>query len=285
MKTTRTTNAKKATVTSITKFAANIANNAYSIWGKRIAVIPVELLEIDDSYQRVLSGNIKKLMEEWDNDKCDFLLVSYRDGKYYIIDGQHRHIVAKMKEIPDLPCIILTGLTREDEALLFARQHRNVTKLINHDTYKANIINGDMSIPEVRVDMEIKRICEKYNISIKKNPTKKELKVLRCLSRARLIVKSENGSECFDWILSIINRSNWETCPEAYTREIVCMLKNYYTKNVSNLETSELPLIHIMNTTTPAELISMAKYEFSEYTVTTALNLCLKILLTESRTI
>ena len=94
--------------------ARSVMSNTYSICNKRIASVPVMLMKLDKSYQRVTDNtNIQKLIRDWDNDRCDFLLVSFRDDKFYIVDGQHRYTAANYKGIEELPCIILTRLTRE----------------------------------------------------------------------------------------------------------------------------------------------------------------------------
>lgn len=179
--------------TNTTTVATSVLNNAYSICGKRIASVPVELMELDHTYQRVLGKTTKKLMAEWDNDKCDFLVASYRDNRFYIIDGQHRYSVAKAKGIYDLPCIIFTGLTQSDEALKFAQQQDNVNKLTPYDTFKANIACGDTSIREIAIDMKIKYVCDKYNIEVKKFSNGSQGKILRCLVTARRCHEILNG--------------------------------------------------------------------------------------------
>ena len=243
----RTRKIDKTTViiSNETVLATSVMEKAYSICGKRIASVPVALMELDHSYQRVLSRNTKKLMEQWNNDKCDFLYVSYRDNKFYIIDGQHRYSVAKAKGIPSLPCIIFTGLTREQEALKFAQQNDNVTKLTAYDTYKANIANGDCSIPTVKIDMEIERICSKYKVIVKKTNNKRPTeKSLMCLTSVKRIIAATtyNGVECFDWILSVINNSNCNTYSKSYDSYIICMLRNYYTENIDNIKIAEVIL-------------------------------------------
>ena len=111
-----------------------------------------------------------------------------------------------------------------------------------------------------------------------KNP-----KILRSLSRARIIVDC-NGSECFDWILTVIENSNWNMCPESYVKEVIMMLKNFYTENIDNLPNMENVLIScVLNSVTPADLITMAKYSYSEFPMQSALNLCLKELTKASR--
>lgn len=273
----------KANTTNNIVLAQTVINNAFYICGKRIASVPVTLMELDDSYQRVLGATVNKLMEEWDNDKCDFLIVSYRDNKYYIIDGQHRYSVAKAKGIEALPCIIFTGLTQSDEALKFAQQQDNVNKLSPYDTFKANIACGNTNIPEVKADVEIKRICDKYNISVKKyGKMNVGEKVLRCLSDAREYVRSAtyDGIACFEWIIDTINATNWADCSDSYCKVIIRLLRNHYVDNANCLLEKEL--MEIMNSITPTDLIVKAKYEYSEYKTTTALGLCLRDMLQET---
>lgn len=259
-----------------------VINNTYEICGKKIASVPVELMELDYSYQRVLGKTVEELMIEWDDEKCNFLTASYRDNKFYIIDGQHRYSAAKARGIVSLPCIIFTGLTQSDEALKFAQQQDNVNKLLPYDTFKANIVCGDTSIESVAIDMEIKRICDKHNVKVTKiSKVTRTAKALRGLSRARWIVKT-NGSECFDWILTVIENSNWNLCSDAYTKEMLIMLRNFYTENKNTLEEQISSLLKLMNTTSPAELIAMAKYEYSEYQMTPALDLCLAELMKQN---
>ena len=250
-----------------TNLASTVMNNTYSICGTRIASVPVECMALDFSYQRLLGKTIQKLMVEWDHEQCRFLEVSYRDGKFYIIDGQHRYSVAKAKGIDSLPCIIYTGLTRREEALRFARQQDNVNKLTNYDTFKANIACGDESIPAVKIDMEIKRICDKYGIIVSSYSPKGKC-CLRCLYDARLDTKA------FKWIMETINMSNWAKCCEAYQSRIYRALESYY-KTYKDMKDVRNKLIELMNSTSPKDLKTMANYEFDEYNQGAALRLCI----------
>lgn len=65
----------------------------------KIASVPISELEIDHNYQRVACSNVKKLTKIWDEKKCDPLYVSYRKDKFFIMDGQHRYLVAKKKDL------------------------------------------------------------------------------------------------------------------------------------------------------------------------------------------
>jgi hypothetical protein len=259
-------NTTTETKNTATVLATTIMNNTYPICGKRIGSVPVDLMEIDYSYQRVLGTTIKKLMNEWDNEKCNFLLVSFRDNKFYIIDGQHRYSVAKAKGIYDLPCIILTGLTQSQEALKFAQQQDNVNKLNPYDVFKANIACGDASIPAIRVDMEIKRICDNYNVHIKKYGNYKgEEKIFRSLSTARAIVKTENGVQNFEKFMAIVNITNWKETSTSYSDKFVTALNSFLIDNKDNMETIEPKLIKVMNKYSPEDLAAYSNYRYPEY--------------------
>lgn len=260
--------------------ARTVMSNSYTLWGKKIADIPVNLLELDHSYQRIETGNAKKIADNWDDNACEFLLVSYRNGKFYVIDGQHRMIAAKIKGIESLPCVILTGLTKGEEARRFSVQGMGRKKLTPNDTFKANIECGNVEYKEVATDMEIKRICDKYGVTITKsnfnldhNP-----KRLRSISRSRMIVNG-NGSECFEWILDTITKSNWNECIDAYEKDMMMLLKSYYVEHshINNLEQATEKLINLFNKITPREMIAQAVADYPTHTKATAM----KIKLTE----
>ena len=270
----------KTTVTTVNNATENIAlaetvmSNTYEICGKRIASVPVSLMEIDYSYQRVTGSTIKKLTSEWDNNKCNFLIASYRNNKFYIIDGQHRMTVAKAKGVSSLPCIIFTGLTVEQEALMFGGQQKNVNKLSTYDTFKANVCCGDETINEIKIDMEVKRICDKYGIDITgaKNIRVGE-KALRSLSTARLIVKT--SPKLFETIINIINSSNWALSSWAYSDKILCALRTVIT-DAEDKDKIRLALIQIMNEITATQMISYANRVYPSYPWRAAIALAFK---------
>lgn len=273
---------KNATVNTVNvtngTLAQSIVDGAVSICGIKVASIPLDLLEIDDTYQRE-KHDVQKLIP-FDKKKCGFILVSFRDGKFYIIDGQHRYLAAQFLGIASLPCIILNE-TKEEEALIFSGQDIGKKKLTPYNTFKANIASGKESIPRVKVDMEINRICSSHNIKITHaNRYTRNDKILRSLSEARVIV-SNNGSECFEWIINTICSTNWSTCPTSYTKHILRMLKHFYI--YSDVDKYENAVKNVMNGTTPMQLIAMSKANYSEYTMQTGLNICIKKLIEKSK--
>lgn len=257
--------------------ARSVMSNTYSICNKRIASVPVMLMKLDKSYQRETNNeNIQNLIKDWDNDRCNFLLVSFRDDRFYIVDGQHRYTAAKYKGIEELPCIILTELTREQEARIFSRQNENVKKLTIYDVFKANLANGDTSIPEIKIDVEINRICKKHGIKVKvtNRYTNKE-RTLRSLSATRKIIRA-HGVECAEWIFDTVDKTNWKTCMEVTSSQIQYMLKNFYVENKENLSYWQKAVERVMNTYTPNQIVGCARSDYANYALNVAMNICFK---------
>lgn len=265
-----------ATMETENVLARTVMANAYTLWGKKIADIPVDLLELDHSYQRIETGNAKKIADNWDKEACEFLLVSYRNGKFYVIDGQHRLIAAKIKGIESLPCVIFTGLTKSEEARRFSIQGNGRKKLTPNDTFKANLECGNTEYKEVATDMEIKRICDKYGVTITKSNFNLNCspKRLRSISRPRIIING-TGSECFEWILNVITNSNWDECVDAYEKDMLMLFRAYYIEHtrIGNMEEATEKITKVMNSMTPKELIAQAVVEYPAHTKATAMKI------------
>ena len=67
----------------------------------------------------------KAIAKDFKPERLGVITVSYRDGQYWVVDGQHRLVAAKIAKYPDLMCEVVSGLTYEEEAYLFANQDEN----------------------------------------------------------------------------------------------------------------------------------------------------------------
>ena len=244
--------------------AKTIINTTSELCGHRIAVVPTDLYDVDYDYQRVITANVNTIRDTWDIALCDPLRASYRNGKFFIIDGQHRYYAAIAKGVEDLPCIVHTGLTKEDEARLFVRLNTSRKTLKPIDTFRANIICGNEDIPEVRRDMVVKHVCDKFNIEITEDNRKAKSRRLRALTTARRIVESY-GRDGLTWIFEAMKETPWYDCGEAYMDSILSSLKAYYTDNLHDLDKAKSKLIKIMNMYSPMGLISYANETYSDY--------------------
>ena len=78
------------------------------------------------TYQRNFNAKrAQKIADEFDERIANEPKVSYRDGRYFVFDGQHTIAARKLLnngEDVSIKCRVYFGMTEQDEALLFAQQ-------------------------------------------------------------------------------------------------------------------------------------------------------------------
>lgn len=92
-----------------------------------IRMINSSQLKSKQPYQRKIDMKfIAECVKKFDPNKVDPVHVSYRDGTYYVIDGQHTVIIleAVNENRPvDIQCIVHKGMTYTDEADYYVDQY------------------------------------------------------------------------------------------------------------------------------------------------------------------
>lgn len=112
--------------------------------------VAVETLLVDDTYQRSIEGGssqklIVKIAENWDWRLCLPLLVSRRDGRLYVIDGQHRLEAAKLRgDIAHMPVVVFDFDDPKAEAELFVQANRSRRQMSKLDDFHAAVVAGDL---------------------------------------------------------------------------------------------------------------------------------------------
>lgn len=72
------------------------------------------------SYQcPIKPQDVKRIIREWNPRKLTPVIVSFRDRKFNVLDGQH-HIEAMRQMAGGKDVIVPTGMTYEDEAAMYA---------------------------------------------------------------------------------------------------------------------------------------------------------------------
>lgn len=225
-----------------TMMAEAIMGNATELDGIRFVSIPLVLFEIDYNYQRPVDNVHVEELRPFKRHYAGALIASYRNGRFYIIDGQNRYHAAVLDgKVKTLNCLVYTGLTAKEEAKIFKDLNTKQKKPNPYSIFKSNIFSEDVSDPDVVVDMKIFEICNAHDIEVKKFSRGSTGKALRCLSRARQIVQSQSydGIACFKWIIDFINTTKWANVSTSYTREIILMLKDFWINNHGNHEIEE----------------------------------------------
>lgn len=129
----------------------------------KIERLKVKNLKVDDQYQRIINqNNVKKIIENYDENQLDPLRVCKRGEEYYIIDGQHRALALIKLNIEYVECIIVTLRNERLEADLFTRQNQR-SSIFSTDLYKARLFYGD------KLYVDINNIVEKNGFKVKKS--------------------------------------------------------------------------------------------------------------------
>lgn len=130
-----------------------------------LAWVDKNALSVDDSYQRPSSNaKILNLASEWSWVGCGVIVVSRRDGKMFVVDGQHRVMAAlKRSDITHLPAIIFnhSNVTEEAEGFINLNVNRNSLKTIQK--FKALVKAKNPAA------IAVSELLNKYNITLSKN--------------------------------------------------------------------------------------------------------------------
>lgn len=162
-------------------------------------MVPVDNLKIN-KYQRGLSVLFAKTIGfEFDANRVGVITVSYRDGQFNVLDGQHRVYGAKIAEIPMLMCHIIRGLTYQQEAELFKDLNKQRKGLLAFDYF-----NAGFEADEIEA-IEIKEIIEMNGLTISRGSGHNLIQALRTVSN----IYRKFGKEHLSTTLKFI-KATWD---------------------------------------------------------------------------
>ena len=106
-----------------------------------------EIIAPREHYQREIKNQrVKRIVKDFDERIANEPKVSYRDGKYYVFDGQHtidaRKVMNGGEDLPIL-CKVYMGMDEKDEALLFAKQTGESARLTPGTRVRAEVFGED----------------------------------------------------------------------------------------------------------------------------------------------
>jgi len=111
---------------------------------QRICVVALSEMEPESGYQRVTNpAQVENIVNKFDETKLGTLTVSKRDGKYHIIDGAHRSKALRKLGYTHAPCVVLSGLTFEQEAEYFRNQNQDKRLIKPMEFFRAGLVSGD----------------------------------------------------------------------------------------------------------------------------------------------
>lgn len=128
-------------------------------------------------YQKDLNlPRIEKIVKKFDINRMRPIDVSFRDGKYWVFDGQHRCNAYLLMGYTEIPAIVHYGLSYEDEAYLFAHQQEEVGSV--NSNHKWNALK-EAKDPET---LDIIKMCREWGFTVlEKNNKGNNIKCVKTL--------------------------------------------------------------------------------------------------------
>lgn len=232
-----------------------VVNNAQRIGGKYFALVPRELLIVDESYQRTKGrskNKINALVRNWDDSKMAPLKCTAHaeEGKICVVDGYGRMIASSMLATPkeELECEIIFDVPddvderRKYEAYLFASQTDEVEPIRLAQRHNANLILGE------KTAVALQEVLDKYDVKIAYNTGKRRPGVLGSYSDTYKIVKGI-GKDGLDFIFGVIKELSWNEEANGYSSCVVAGLRKVY--EAEDKTKTRTKAIAILRETTP----------------------------------
>ncbi len=182
-------------------------------------------------YQRPVNPKeVDRLIREWDERLLDPVTVSFRDGKFYVVDGQHR--ISAMRKMNGgsgvmVNCKVYNGLTYEQEAALCYRLDKAKKRLSLSQSTNALAESG--TDPETS---EIRQLVENCGFvwALGKSKGKTgEIVTTRALVNAYRLL----GGAAFTRMLQVLWHT-WEGDPRSLTASVLSgmalFIKTYETE-------------------------------------------------------
>lgn len=184
---------------------AAMAASTFAYGPYKVTNVPVAAIAVESKYQRdPKKGEQLLTRETFDWAKFEAVVVSYRDGVLYAVDGGHRVKYAVDAGIETLPVKILEGKTLEQEARQFATQKDQVVTIKAAQRFKADVVSKD------RTASIIYALCDSFGLTVT-NKVQGTKAPMKAIVSAKKIVNNEtiDGADCFCWMLSLMDEARW----------------------------------------------------------------------------
>jgi len=168
--------------------------------------LPTSELLVDAAYQRAINKDrVDRIVGSFSPRQFGYLKVSRRDGKYYVIDGQHRLAAAKILGYTSLPCNVCEGMNQRAEAEDFRVQQDNMSRIHTRDRFRAAITAGDEeSVNIARIVSEYGYTLQGFGIDVRSSECISSIGTLQ-----RIVRGSAEGLKILDLTLYLI-RMTWD---------------------------------------------------------------------------
>ena len=189
-----------------------------------ILEVPINNIVIGKYQKELNRARVNMIVSNFNPARMRPIEVSYRDGRYWCWDGQHRLAAYNQRGMATIPCQVHFGLTYEDEARLFAEQQVNVGSITSAHKYHALREAHDETV------IAIDKKCAEYGFKV--NPKGIGGKNIRAVKALQGITKKSGISrlETIVWLLNAAWNHEAESTKEDIISGIALFLDKYLLK-------------------------------------------------------
>lgn len=189
----------------------------------KLTMLKTDSLTIDKTYQRKIDlKHVKEIEDKFDPDLFGIIVVSERDGKYYVVDGQHRWLAVK-DYFDELPCLLWQGLSYIEECKKFKKLNF-LRKALN-----SNIIFHNMVCSQEENALAVVHIMEKHGFSYNRDNQLAKDNVIGSTKRM-LEIYTRYGENALDRLLYIIRRS-WHGTKSGLSATVLVGINTFLIEN------------------------------------------------------
>lgn len=200
-------------------------------------VMNTRQLSIDQLYQRKLDPKkINRIVKNYDPCLVNLVKVSFRDGRYWVFDGQNT--VAAEKTVRGkggdvtVMCKIFYGLTRLDEMELFVAQNGESSAVSINDKLRALYdVGGDPDVTGMVRGAESVGV----RVDFTKGHAYNKVTALSTLLKSYMKLSRDQYID----MLSTIKMA-WQGIPEGYSREILNAMTTIYLNYYGEFKSREM---------------------------------------------
>ena len=233
--------------------AESLINNCEEKNGIRLISIPLNLFKIDYGYQRSVDAAHVRKLTPFNYIDGGVVFASYRDGWFYIIDGQHRLYGVKKRFGDDylVDCKVIRGLTQQEESKLFVLLNDSSKQLNYADKAKGLYYSDDETM------VNLFNICKSHGVEFGIDDDKRASTDGR-ITAIKAIVDTYNkiGADQTNRLVRLLN-DTWDGKSTAFRQEMikaVGVVLSLYSRELDDRKFEKK-----LSKVNPTELIRMAK--------------------------
>lgn len=189
-----------------------------------LAWVRLDQMKLNPLAQRSFNPNNPAVSGTFDPEVMGYIVVSFRDGWYYVVDGQHRREGAIQflgDSSQQVQCRVFEGLTSEQEAELFLMLN-DQKKQDAMSKYKVSLTAGRGR------ECDVERICRSLDLRIGRDKSCEEI---GCVS-ALLRVYDKHGPASFSFSMRVIRDAYGFDGFKQQTISAVALVKDRYGDSI-----------------------------------------------------